>query len=84
MDRILTSGGGGSWETRARRLERFQQAAAPEITILVGGGLDRAAIDRLLSETRLREFHTGRAVRVPGNASGVVRAERVRELVACL
>ena len=84
VDRILTSGGDSLWETRATRLEGYQQAAAPEITILVGGGLDRVAIEQLLSETRLREFHTGRAVRVPGEACGVVRAERVKELVACL
>lgn len=84
VDRILTSGGDGPWETKARRLEGYRQAAAPEITILVGGGLDRVAIEQLLSETRLREFHTGRAVRVPGEACGAVRAERVKELLACL
>ena len=84
VDRILTSGGDGPWETRAKRLENYRQAAAPEITVLVGGGLDRVAIERLRSETQLREFHTGRAVRVPGEAWGVVRAERVTELVDCL
>jgi copper homeostasis protein len=84
VDRILTSGGDGPWETRATRLEGYQLAAAPDITILVGGGLDRVAIEQLLSETRLREFHTGRAVRVPGEACGVVRVQRVKELVACL
>ena len=84
VDRILTSGGDGPWETRATRLDGYQQAAAPEITILAGGGLDRVALEQLLSETRLREFHMGRAVRVPGEAWGVVRAERVTELVACL
>ena len=84
VDRILTSGGDGPCETRAKRLENYRHAAAPEITVLVGGGLDRVAIERLRSETQLREFHTGRAVRVPGEAWGVVRAERVTELVACL
>ena len=85
IDRILTSGGSGPWETRAKRLERYQQAAAPEITILVGGGLDRVGIECLLSETaQLREFHTGRAVRIPAQTSGAVRAERVKELVDCL
>jgi len=84
VDRILTSGGDGAWETRAKRLENYQQAAAPEIKILVGGGLDRVGIERLRSATQLREFHTGRAVRVPGEAGGVVRTERVKELVDCL
>ena len=84
VDRILTSGGDGPWETRAKRLENYQQVAAPEIKILVGGGLDRVGVERLRSATQLREFHIGRAVRVPGEAGGVVRAERVKELVACL
>ena len=85
VDRILTSGGDGPWETRAKRLENYQQVAAPEITILVGGGVDRVAIERLLSQTsQLREFHSGRAVRIPAEASGAVRAERVKELVGSL
>lgn len=85
VDHILTSGGSGPWKTRAKRLERYQQTAAPEITILVGGGLDRVGIEWLLSQAaQLREFHTGRAVRVPAEASGAVRTERVKELVDCL
>ena len=36
--------------TSALEHERYQQAATPEITILVGGGLDRVGIERLLSE----------------------------------
>ena len=84
VDRILTSGGDGSLEMRAKRLERYQQAAAPEITILAGGGLDRTSVEELMSRTQLREFHTCRAVRVPDTASGMVRAQLVRELVACL
>ena len=84
VDRILTSGGSGTWETRVQRLKRYQQVAAPEITVLVGGGLDSMGIEHLVSETRLREFHTGRAVRVPSEAHGVVQAELVEELVTCL
>src|SRR5262245_18955938 len=84
VDRILTSGGDGSLEMRAKRLERYQQAAAPEITIFAGGGLDRTSVEELMSRTRLREFHAGRAVRMPGKAWGVVQAKHVRELVACL
>ena len=84
VDRILTSGGDGPWETKATRLGHYQQAAAPEITILAGGGLDRVGIERLLSETPIREFHTGRAVRFPDDPSGNVQTEKVRQLVACL
>jgi copper homeostasis protein len=85
VDRILTSGDRGPWETRAKLLERYQKAAAPEITILVGGGIDRVGIERLLSQTsQLREFHSGRGVRIPAEASGTVRAERVKELGSSL
>ena len=84
VDRILTSGGDGPWETKAKQLERYQGTAEPEITIVVGGGLDRVGIERLRSRTRLREFHTGRAVRAPEETFGKVRAEKVRHLVACL
>ncbi|MSO23613.1 MAG: hypothetical protein EXQ58_10260 [Acidobacteria bacterium] len=84
VDRILTTGGGGPWKTRAKRLERYQQAAEPEITILGGGGLDRVGVKRLLSETGLREFHTGRTVRVPEESFGKVHPQKVRQLVAYL
>jgi copper homeostasis protein len=84
VDRILTSGGHGPWATRAKRLQDYQQAAAPEITILAGGGLDQRGIEQLLSAHQLREFHTGRAVRDPQEAFGQVRAEKVRQLAACL
>ena len=84
VDRILTSGGCGPWEIRSRRLESYQQAAAPEITVLVGGGVDRDGIEWLASKTKLREFHTGRAVRIPEDASGKVVAKKVKQLVRCI
>jgi copper homeostasis protein len=84
VDLILTSGGRGPWEIRSKRLESYQQTAAPEITVLVGGGVDRDGIEWLASETRLREFHAGRAVRIPEDASGKVLAEKVKQLVSCL
>jgi len=82
VDRILTSGGVGSWNVKAERLRSYHQAATPKITILAGGGLDRLGIDQLLSETGLREFHTGRAVRVPETPFGKVQAQKVSQLVA--
>lgn len=84
VNRILTSGGSGDWELKAKRLEDYRKAAAPEITIVVGGGIDRTVIKRLLATTRIREFHSGRAVRVPEQTFGRVQAEKVRQLVECL
>jgi copper homeostasis protein len=84
VNRILTSGGSGTWELRAKRLEGYREAAAPEITVLVGGGVNRMGIERLRESTHLREFHAGRAVRIPEQAFGRVQAEKVKHLVDCL
>ncbi|MDQ3012357.1 MAG: hypothetical protein M3X11_16805, partial [Acidobacteriota bacterium] len=63
IDRILTSGGGDAWQDKVERFTVWQQAAQPEIEILVGGGTDVVAIRLLKSATSVREFHVGRAVR---------------------
>lgn len=76
IDRILTSGGDGAWDAKMRRLEAWRQAAAPEITILAGGGLDLERMLRLTRQTALTEFHVGTAVR----ENGAVRAELVARL----
>lgn len=76
VDRILTNGGQGSWEQRKTRLGEWQEAAAPEIKIVVGGGLTSALMSEFAQETPLTEFHVGRAARTPPLSSGtVVRAQ---------
>ncbi|HVT91823.1 MAG TPA: copper homeostasis protein CutC [Bryobacteraceae bacterium] len=80
IDRILTYGGAGGWKEKSERLRQYQAAASPEITILVGGGVDEDVIRLLTAETMLEEFHAGRAVRVPPETSGTVGRERVRNL----
>lgn len=80
IDRILTSGGEGSWEEKMGRLESWRAAAAPEIRILAGGGLDLERMLWLTRETRLTEFHLGTAVR----EQGVVRADLVRRMKEAL
>lgn len=84
IDRILTSGDGGLWPERAAALARLAALAAPEITILVGGGLDEAALRPLRRHTALTEFHIGRAARLPARTDGAVSAERVRTIRALL
>jgi len=81
VDRILSSGGSGELETRGGRLAAYEQAAAPEIKIIAGGGIDRNAIEILRHTTAIREFHVGRAARQGFDVAGPVRAELVRELV---
>jgi copper homeostasis protein len=81
VDRILSSGGSGELETRCGRLAAYEQAAAPEIKIIAGGGIDHNAIEILRHTTAIREFHVGRAARHGFKITGSVQAELVRELV---
>lgn len=81
MDRILSNGGAGELEKRRGRLVAYEQAAAPEIKIIAGGGIDRNAIEILRHTTAIREFHVGRAARQGFNIAGPVQVELVRELV---
>ena len=82
MDRILTFGGRGEWAEKIARLSRYEEDAGPEIQILAGGGVDLQSIRMICERTRIREFHIGRAARKPANASGEVRSELVKALVA--
>jgi copper homeostasis protein len=81
VDRILSSGGSDELEKRRGRLAIYEQAAAPEIKIIAGGGIDQNAIEILRHTTAIREFHVGRAARQGFNVAGPVQAELVRELV---
>ncbi|HJT29602.1 MAG TPA: copper homeostasis protein CutC [Pyrinomonadaceae bacterium] len=81
VDRILSSGGSDELEKRRGRLDAYERAAAPEIVIIAGGGIDRNAIEILRHTTSIREFHVGRAARQRFNVAGPVQAELVRELV---
>lgn len=81
VDRILSSGGIDELERRVRRLDEYERAAAPELTILAGGGIDREAILKIGCETQIREFHVGRAARANFQIDGDVQASLVRVLV---
>jgi copper homeostasis protein len=81
VDRILTHGGAGDWQVRIEQLAKYQEAAHPEIEVLVGGGLDAEKIKTIAQSTAIREFHVGRAARTAGRVDGVVQAARVKTLV---
>ena len=81
VDRILSSGGSGELEVRRLRLDAYERAAAPEVQIIAGGGMDMKAIGVLRRTTSIREFHVGRAAREGFRVAGAVQAELVRELV---
>ena len=81
VDRILSSGGSGELEVRRLRLDAYEHAAAPEIRIIAGGGIDLDAIKILRRTTSIREFHVGRAAREGFSVAGGVQPHLVRELV---
>lgn len=81
VDRILSHGGSGELEERRQRLDAYAHAAAPEITIIAGGGIDSRAIELLHRTSAVREFHVGRAARRDFRVDGEVRSELVRALV---
>jgi copper homeostasis protein len=78
IDRILTTGGSGSWAQRCTRLETWQALAAPEIRLIVAAGLYPEPL--LTSSQHGFEIHVGRAAREGHATSGRVR----RELIAAL
>lgn len=77
VDRILTSGGHGTWTERRARLNACRRTAPPRLGILPGGGIDAAAI-RDLAADGFPEAHVGRAAR---DTDGRVRASRVADLL---
>ena len=81
VNRILSSGGSGTLPEKCARLDAYAQAAAPEIKIIAGGGIDREAIELLKRTTAIREFHVGRAARERFQVNGAVQAELVRGLI---
>jgi copper homeostasis protein len=81
VDRILSSGGADELERRVQRLREYERAAAPELTILAGGGVDGDAIMKIGRETGIREFHVGRAARANSETDGDVQASLVSVLV---
>lgn len=81
VDRILSSGGMDDLDSRVQRLGEYERVAAPELVILAGGGIDSEAIVKIARETRIREFHVGRAARAGFDVAGAVQASLVSGLV---
>lgn len=81
IDRVLSSGGTGELQLRIQRLDEYQKAASPELTIIAGGGVDGDAILEIGRETAIREFHVGRAARTEFRVEGSVQSSLVSGLV---
>lgn len=81
VDRVLSSGGADDLEWRVQRLAQYAKAAAPELSVLAGGGVDADAVLKIGRETTIREFHVGRAARAGFQVEGCVQSSLVSELV---
>src|ERR1700754_593900 len=81
VDRVLSHGGTDDLESRVRRLGEYERVAGPGLMILAGGNIDVDAILKIASETRIREFHVGRAARAEFDVEGAVQASLVHDLV---
>jgi len=77
IDKILTGGGPGSWAERKTRLRAWRAAAAPEIGILVGGGLSEMEVRELMADAEFAEVHIGRAARTPVENNGAVDVAKI-------
>jgi copper homeostasis protein len=80
IDRILTGGGPGTWPERKARLRAWSKAAAPEISILVGGGLAQAEVADLMADPQFPEVHVGRAARTPEENNAPLDAAKIASL----
>ncbi|MGH9768360.1 MAG: copper homeostasis protein CutC [Blastocatellia bacterium] len=81
IDCILSRGRGEAWAAELGRFVEWEQAARPEIKMLLGGGTDAEAIKIFCKASPIRAFHLGRTVRDRERLDGAVQAERVKELV---
>lgn len=83
IDRILTSGGTGSWMARCQRLRQFGDRAGDRLGILAGGGVDEEGLQALAASRCVREAHVGRMAcepQRPGAPVAAARVSRLREL----
>jgi copper homeostasis protein len=80
VDRILTSGGTGTWEQRMAQMREDDALAAPQIALIAGGGLHGDIAGQIAAQCSVREFHFGRAVRENQSTRGRVRADLVNNI----
>jgi len=80
IDCILSRGYGEAWTAELDRFVEWERAARPEIRMMLGGGVDKEAIEVFCNASSISAFHIGRAVRERGSIDGAVMAERVKEI----
>jgi copper homeostasis protein len=84
IDCLLTSGGARDWSEKGTLLAEYQQQLRPEISILVGGGVDLRIVEWLRDTSGIRAFHIGSAARGSPDINGAVCAAKVKEFAHLL
>jgi copper homeostasis protein len=80
IDCVLSRGRGEAWTAELDRFVEWERAARPEMRMLLGGGVDKEAVEVFCKASSIRAFHIGQAVRERERVDGAVLAERVREI----
>ena len=80
VDRILTTGGTGSWTSRCRTLTEYGRLAGDRPIVLAGGGVDEEGLRMLAAARCVREAHVGKAAGEPQITGAPVSAASVRRL----
>ena len=78
---ILTSGGQGKIEENVSILHKKQKVSQGDIQLIVGSGVTKENIKRLLNETGISEAHVGTAVREDKSCFAEIDKESVQDLV---
>lgn len=78
---ILTSGGQGTIEENIPVLHEMQRVSKGDIQLIVGSGVTKENIKRLLNETGISEAHVGTAVREGKSCFAEVDQKSVQDLV---
>lgn len=80
VDRILTSGGGGTPAERCERLRAYARRAGKRLIVVAGGNIDEEMLALIAQTGVCREVHVGRAARADGQQESPVSAARVARL----
>lgn len=64
-DRVLTSGGEQKAEDGIRAIAKLMKSADQRISLMVGGGITRSNVRRIIEVTGVREIHASMRVHVP-------------------
>lgn len=78
---ILTSGGRGKIEENIPVLHEMQRVSQGDFQLIVGSGVTKENIKRLLNETGISEAHVGTAVREDKSCFAEIDQKSVQDLV---